>query len=112
METLLQCPTCHAPLRADYYFCYNCGKSIKSAPPSTSLSKQILLYLGSVLLPPMGIFWGWKYLRHNDPKSRMIGIIAVVLTVVSLIVTTKIAVDYMNKVNEEVSRQLNGLQGF
>ncbi|MEP7167245.1 MAG: zinc ribbon domain-containing protein [Candidatus Woesebacteria bacterium] len=106
------CPQCHQPIKSTDYFCANCGKKIKEVPPATTVMRQALLYLGSIVLPPMGIVWGIKYLKQPDQKSKLIGIVAMVLTVLSFIITTKIALDYVSQINEQVSIQMNQLQGF
>ena len=108
----MNCPQCHQPIKPTDYFCPNCGKSLKAPPPPTTIVRQALLYIGSIALPPMGIVWGWKYIKQPNQKSKLIGIVAVVLTILSLVISTKLAIDYINKVNQEVTKQLNGLQGF
>lgn len=71
-----------------------------------------MYYAGSVLLPPLGFWWGIKYLKQTDAISKRIGIISMVLTAISFIATSIWAVDYINKINAQVGSQLNGLQGF
>lgn len=112
MEQTLLCPTCHTTILPTYYFCYNCGKNLKPVPPPTSVPRIILLFLGSIILAPLGIVWGVRYLRQPDRKARIIGIIAIVLTLLSFVIATKVTIDYLNKVNEEVTKQMNSMQGF
>lgn len=110
--TTTTCPQCHIAVRPEYYFCYNCGKNLKEAPPSISIEKQLMLYLGSIVLPPMGIIWAVKYLKQPAQKYKIVGITAIVLTVLSGVISTKLAIDYITKINEQVTNQLNGMQGF
>jgi len=80
------CRYCHAPVVEMDFFCPNCGKKLKDKPLSTSVSKQILVYLVSALFPPFGLVWTVKYIRQENStkKSRNIGIAIIVITVISL----------------------------
>jgi|SRR3989344_4283662 len=112
MEVQELCPVCHKVVVKTDYFCPNCGKALRQAPPSVTATAQILLYLGSVFLPPLGLWWGYKYLRRPDQKSKIIGVVATILTIISLIVTTKLSVDFINNVNKQVDSQMQNFQGF
>lgn len=105
------CPSCHITVRSTDFFCFNCGKNLKEKPPSLSAESQIMLYLGSVFLPPMGVIWGLKYLRRPDQKSRIVGWVAVALTVVCILLYTKWIFSVMDSVNKEMN-QFNSMQGF
>lgn len=112
MEVEELCPVCHRVVVPTDYFCPNCGKAIRQAPPSVTSTAQALLYLGSVFLPPMGLWWGYKYFRQPDRKSKIIGVVSAVLTIISLIVTTKLAVDFMSDLNSQVQSQMQNFQGY
>jgi hypothetical protein len=71
-----------------------------------------MYYIGSILLPPLGFWWGIKYLKQNDAVSKRIGIITMVLTTISFIITSIWIVDYINKLNATVGSQLYNPQGF
>ncbi len=83
----LTCPNCQLQLTDAVYFCPNCGKKIKEPPPSTSLWKQLSIYSISIFLPPFGLVPGIKYFLQKDQKTAMIGLIAIILTVISTILT-------------------------
>jgi hypothetical protein len=77
--------------------------------PSTSAGKQIVIYLVSFLFPPFGLTWGLKYIRIPDPKVKKIGLIAIILTIVSIILTFWISKTFVDKyahtldsINEEM----------
>lgn len=106
------CPQCHVPVRPTDFFCYNCGKNLKPAPPSTSIETLVMYYVGSVLLPPMGIIWGWKYVKATDQKARLHGWLLIGITVVELVLLTIWTIDFVHGINAQVNSQLNGLQGF
>lgn len=108
----ITCPTCHVEVRPTDYFCYNCGHNLKPKPLSTSFMKQLLLYLGSVILPPFGLIWGWPYLREQTLKAKMIGVVTILLTVGSLVLSTYYAVQFANSINEQINQEMSKLQGF
>ncbi|MFA6016774.1 MAG: zinc ribbon domain-containing protein [Patescibacteria group bacterium] len=85
MDNTFLCPICHFKVQADWFFCPNCAKELKEKIPEISIPKQILIYLVSFFLAPLGLGWGLKYIRSKDSKTRNIGIISIVLTVVSII---------------------------
>lgn len=112
MDEMLVCPGCHVAVRPTDYFCFNCGKNLHAAPPGTGPADQIKLYLGSVFLTPMGIIWGLRYLRENDEKAKIVGIVAMILSVVTMIVAAQYTVSLVNTINNQVGQQLQGIEGF
>lgn len=112
MDEISLCPGCHIAVRPTDYFCFNCGKNLHSAPPGTTPADQIKLYLGSVFLAPMGIFWGLKYLREESQKSKIVGLVAMALSVVTFIIAVKFTVNTVNTLNTQVEKQLQGIEGF
>lgn len=112
MENLVRCPVCHIDVKPTDYFCFNCGGNLKPKPPSTSLSKQLVLYVESILLPPYGIIIGIRYIRQNEIKSKLVGLTAIILTIISLVVFTKITLNLVNNINTQVNNQLQQFQAF
>ena len=86
------CPTCHQAVMQQYYFCPNCGTNLRPAPLSTSSGTQVWIYGLSIILP-LVLFIGiskWpamKYFRSSDPQEKMIGQIALILIVLSTLLT-------------------------
>ncbi len=110
--TPVACPFCHVAVRPMDYFCSNCGKNLHPTPLGTGVSDIAKLYIGSVLLAPMGIFWGLRYLREKDDKSKIIGVIAMLLSLVTLIVAIQYTVTFMNTINNQVGKQFQGIEGL
>jgi hypothetical protein len=110
--TASHCPKCHTEVRVTDYYCYNCGSAIQVKPPSTSTIDQVLLYIGSVCLPPMGIIWGIKYVRQPDTKSKSIGIVAMILTVLIIFITINVTVSLMRSISSQVNSQMQIIEGF
>ena len=107
-----KCPQCHSAVDPTDFFCPTCGKKLKHKPLSTGLISEMLYYLGSILLPPLGIWWGIKYLKQQDAASKRIGIVSIMLTVLSFIGTSVWAVNYFNTLSTTILPQLNSLQGL
>lgn len=111
MEEVLTCPVCHVAVKPTDFFCYNCGKNLHGTPPTTSVSSQIALYLGSIFLAPMGIIWGFRYLRQSDSTSRRIGIIAMSLSIISIMIVAKLLMSTYTSALDQVN-QIQNLEGF
>lgn len=74
---------------------------------STTFRKQLSIYLISVFLPPLGLWPAIKYLRQPDEKSKKIGLTALILTIISFVVTSWLTVNLINSLNKGISDQLN-----
>ena len=101
------CPSCHFPLSENFYFCPNCGKKIKELIASVAIGKQIAIYLLSLFLPPLGLFPGIKYLLQKDQKRKMIGVVAIALTIFSTIITVWITINLTKTVNTQLNQYNN-----
>lgn len=112
MDIPVTCNNCHTAVKDTDYFCYNCGKNLKPQPPATDITGLLKLYIGSLLLPPMGLWWGFRYIRQNNRKAQIAGLIAIIGTIVYLIIIMKITTDLFTQVNMQVNQQLQDLQGF
>ena len=88
----LVCPQCHQPVRPEFYFCPNCGKSLHEAPLSVSAGTQAWIYAFSFILPwiaylAIGYWPAIKYMRSPDEKAKQVGIIAAVILGASTVIT-------------------------
>ena len=86
-NTQLICPSCHQPIKPEYYFCPNCGANLKEKTAPISVWAQIGIYALSIFLPPLGLWPGIKYIMKKDKQAKTVGIIAVALTLVSSLIT-------------------------
>jgi len=107
MEPQLTCSKCKQNVLAAYYFCPNCGKKLKERPQPTTVLRQIFVYLLSFFLPPLGLWPAVKYLRQKDGKSRLIGIVAVVLTLISITISIWLYVGFIDNFNKQLNQQFN-----
>jgi hypothetical protein len=109
MDPLLNCPACKQNIQAEYYFCPNCGRKLKEKPQPTTMLRQILVYLLSFFLPPLGLWPGIKYLKQKDNKSKIIGVISIVLTVVSAAISIWLYFGLIRTINQQLNQQLNNI---
>ena len=111
MEETSFCHGCRQPVRMIDNFCPNCGKKLHSLPLSASLSSLIILLLKTLLLPPFGFYWGYRYLRQPDHLSKYVGFFTILITFVELIWLVQTTVSTLNLVKQQLNQQLqlNGL---
>lgn len=102
------CKFCGQTVLSNYYFCPYCGKKLIE-PPITAL-KEISVYLLSVFLPPLGLWPGIRYLSQKNEKAKRVGTIAIILTIISTVVTIWISIGLVNNINQTIGTQLNGSQ--
>jgi hypothetical protein len=107
MDVQITCPNCEQNILEDYFFCPNCGKKLKDKPLSVSIGRQILIYLFSFFLPSLGLWPAVKYLKQKDQKSKMIGLVAITLTIVATIITVWFSLDIVNEFNKQLNGNLN-----
>ena len=109
-EQTVTCPKCHTEVRTTDYFCFNCGTNLKPVPPSTSLQAQLILYLKSFLLPPFGIYWAIAYFKQKDSRSKVVGCVAIGVTLLALTILVILTNNLIKSVNEQVNSQMDLLQ--
>jgi ABC-type glycerol-3-phosphate transport system permease component len=105
MDQVLTCPKCQNSIDITDFFCRVCGYNLKGKPLSTSFFKQLSIYLISFLLPPFGLIPAIKYLRQDESRSKQVGIIAVVITLVSLIISIWLLLNFINTFNQVLNNQ-------
>lgn len=74
--------------------------------------QQIKVYAISILLPPLGLWPGIKYVFQKDEKKRTVGIIAIILTIISTIVTVLIFMNTITSITSGTGSSLNQLQNL
>lgn len=74
---------------------------------STTVGRQAFIYLLSVFLPPLGLWPGIKYLKQKDEKSRMIGFVAILLTIISTAITIWMTLGFINIFNQQLNSGFN-----
>jgi len=92
----IHCPSCHTAASASANFCSQCGKKFKAPPLSTSLTKQLLVYFVSFFLAPFGLIYAFGYLRQSHTKGRIIGLAAILLTILGITAVILTAKTFMD----------------
>lgn len=77
-----------------------------------TIAKQISVYAISILLPPLGLWPGIKYILQKDEKMKTVGIIAVILTIISTIVTIWLFASTLSGITSGVNSSLNQYQNL
>lgn len=108
-QNIIKCPKCQTENPENANFCLNCGSQLKEIPLPASIWKQTVIYVISFFLPPFGLIPAFKYLRQNDPKLKNIGLIAVGLTLLSILISVYLAITIANQLNTQVQEQLQNL---
>lgn len=106
------CTYCHQPLKPEYYYCPNCGKAVHDPPLSTEPLTQLGIYAFSIILPMICYLaitkWpGLKYYRSSDEKAKQVGAIAIILLVLSSIVTFYYAYVWTEEAIQQATTQVN-----
>lgn len=112
MEIIEVCPFCHIGVRTTDFYCFNCGKNLHPKPLSTSIPSQVVLYLGSVFLAPLGILWGFRYIRQESSTSKVVGLIAGLLSLATVVIVLSIVGNLFNTVNEQINGSMQILEGL
>lgn len=117
VPVILRCPVCHQSVEEKFYFCPNCGKSLREKPLSTSLGTQLWIYAFSIILPVIAYlaisYWpGIKYWRSGDPKAQEVGVIATVLLVISSIVTFWLAIVWIQQTVQQSMNAVGNIGNF
>lgn len=97
METILtpHCPKCGTEVSEADIFCPHCGFELKPHAMETSAVKQALIYFISFFLAPFGLGYAFKYLKQPDEKSKIIGIVSLVLTALAIVVAVIVTQQFL-----------------
>lgn len=98
----LLCPMCGGIISTTDMFCPHCGTLLQEK--ELSIGRQVFVYLISFLLPPFGLVWVPKYLKSIHAATRRIGVIIIILTILSLILSLWVGIGFINTFKQ----QLNG----
>ena len=112
MDSQLTCIHCKGNISSSDYFCPNCGEKVKEKSLPITIGRQLLVYLLSVFLPPLGIWPAIKYLRQQDEKSKKIGLTALFLTIISIVIISWLTISFINSFSKGLDNQLNLYQGI
>lgn len=106
------CPHCKAIVDPVDNFCPNCGKPIEKELKSIGVGKQIYIYVVAILAPPFGLVWTFKYLKQKSSQVQIVGMVAGILTVVSLIATIWLMIGAYHQIQQLNTINNSNLQSF
>lgn len=101
----IPCKYCGAQIPSNSISCPSCKKTLTEAPFNISVFKIIWLSILSILLPPIGLIPGIKYMLKNDQKATMVGILMIILTFLSLAIT----IYFVRQALDNINAQYNNL---
>lgn len=110
MDSPAICSACKRNVSAADIFCPVCGTNLKKKPLATSPTKQVLIYLLSFFLPPLGVWPAIKYLRQPDEKSKRIGLAAILLTVISIVITIWLTAGFVGSFQKQLKMEFDPFQ--
>jgi hypothetical protein len=105
-----KCPSCNLPVLESFNFCPNCGEKLKDSSASVTISRQISIYALSILVPPLGLWPGIHYVRQKNEKAKLVGVVAIVLTILSTVVSIWLTIIYVGNPLTEMNNQLHLLK--
>ena len=97
------CKNCKQLVPSVSFFCPTCGKKIKEPPYKFSFLGVTGVVLESVLLPPMGIVPGIRYLRREETSAKMVGLLAIIITIAATVFMVAFLMNYINSVNSQLN---------
>lgn len=110
MEPL--CPVCHTAVRPTDYYCFNCGKNLHEKPLEISTIAEYGYYAASVFLPPIGLYWAFRFIKNGDERAKRIGWILIVFTVISTLVASLWVGRMLRAASDQVNQQMQLLEGL
>ena len=111
------CAVCHQAVSPQFYFCPNCGNRLHPVPLSTSVATQAWIYAFSAILPMLCFLFitrwpGLKYFRSKDEKTKMIGIIACAILMLSTIITVWLVYVWTQQAIQSATDSINADLNF
>src|SRR5690242_1238846 len=70
------CPSCKQTASISNNFCPNCGKKLPKIEVHIGIAKQMYIYLISLIAPPFGIIYTFKYFKNPHGQVRWVGWVA------------------------------------
>ncbi len=102
------CPKCSTIAIPGSKFCANCGTMlIDPALEKVGVGKQIWIYFVSIVAPPLGLIWFFKFIGSKSGQKRLVGIIALILTIVSSAVTIWVSMGFVTMLQQQLSTYQN-----
>ncbi len=99
------CKKCGNQVKLTDNYCSNCGLVLREQP--IGAGKQLYMYAVSVLLPPLGLIWTFKYFRSQDKSQRFVAVVTLVLTVIATVATVWLFMGFLQTLQQQLNATLN-----
>lgn len=92
------CPKCGNVVASDYAFCPSCGYKNSQIPQHLSTFEIAKIFLGSIFLSPLSLYWFFKYYKKTETKK--IAYISLAITLITLLIGILTAIFYISAVSD------------
>lgn len=106
------CPFCKNEVKTTDKYCSLCGKRVDGVNLSISSKEKVKIYLLSILLTPIGLFWFFKYFRNSDSEKRKTAYVSLAITVVMVIILIVINIYFFEMLKDYLGSYEKLMYGF
>ncbi len=106
------CPKCGNTVFPTDEFCAHCGFRLSLKKENFSLGKIIWIIFVSLILPPFGLIWTFKYMKSKNSSEKKVAIMSLLLTMLSVILNIWLGVGIFSAVNQQVNQVNTQLKGL
>ncbi len=89
------CPFCNKEIGSTDKFCPNCGNRLPESNSSFTVGQKVKLYLLSVILAPLGLYWFFKFYKNENPEKRRVAFYSLYITIFMIVVLVIINVYFI-----------------
>ena len=80
------CPFCNKEIDSTDKFCPKCGNRLPERNSSFTTGQKIKIYLLSVILAPLGLYWFFKFYKNENPEKRKVAFYSLYITIFMIVV--------------------------
>lgn len=106
------CLSCGKEVSLIDNFCPSCGVKLEHGIEHIGWGRQMYIYTISLLAPPFGLVWTFRYLKQKNPQVQWVGIIAGILTVISLGLSIWAIFGFIQTSQQLLNTNVGGYSGF
>ena len=80
------CPFCNKEIDSTDKFCPKCGNRLPESNSSFTVGQKVKIYLLSVILAPLGLYWFFKFYKNENPEKRRVAFYSLYITIFMIVV--------------------------
>ncbi len=103
------CQSCKTEINSEGDFCPICGFKNDKKVEILPFSKKLKIYTLSVFLAPFGVIWFIKYFKNPNPSIRKVGYFALIITMLSFVISIITIKSYVGAVSKYTDAYQNNL---